>query len=170
LRFLIATPGPNLRGLGHAIVPAAIVRVAAAPPTSGPAPAVVVAQFDLIDCQPGSSHLVLTFDPPDTTAGRARPVAVTGGRLGRIAWIASGAKLPTLQHELIVDMGVDAGLRAGDQVTVFRNADDVGSPTEDAAVATVLRVGPNHSSAIIISQMSPWIRPGMPVRVSAKLP
>jgi hypothetical protein len=94
-----------------------------------------------------------------------RLTTVTNGPRGRVAWVASEAQLPTLQHALILDIGAAAGVRVGDRLTIYTENEGA-----VAASADVVRVDARSSTAIIVRQSLGTLAPGLPVRVTEKLP
>jgi hypothetical protein len=166
-RFLLARRGPSLPGLGDVVFPTAIVRTTGPVAPDGVAPAEVVAQFDVVTCQ----DPVLPFEVP-TPVPAGVPAPVASGAVAHVVFVASEALLPTLQHVLIVDFDASAGLRPGDQLTVFSDPAmaPAGTAPVEVAVAIVVRVGPRAASALVIRQTQPAIRAGLPARITAKLP
>jgi len=167
VRLLIARPGPALADLGRLVTPTGIARVARAAETNAAPIADIVAQFDTLSC----GDLLLPLEMPASPSG-ARVVPVANGPVGSVAWVASTALLPSLQHRVVINLGVAAGLQPGDQVTLFAPArgDSSGLGARPIAVATVLRVGARASTAVIIQQTRASIDVGTRVRVTAKLP
>lgn len=164
-RFVLARRGEVVAELGEVMVPTAIVRVIA-PSAAGAGVSVeILSQFELASCD----DLVLPIEVA-TTSAATRPVAVLGGAMGRVIWVARGALLPTLQHHIIVDIGAGAGLSPGAQVTVVSGPETAPPGVQEVAIATIVRVGQRTSSALVIRQTRPLIQPGMSVRVTAKLP
>ncbi len=165
-RLLAAHVGPQLEGLGTVMVPTGIVRVDSG--GAGTATrATVLAQFGTMSCSDQLFPLAL---PADTTP--AHPVPVSNGATGEVVWIGSSALLPSLQYDVIVNLGTLSGVKPGDQVTLLGpvGEDTAALHSGEIAVATVLRVGLRTATAKIIRRQRGDIAPGMPVRVSAKLP
>jgi hypothetical protein len=166
-RLLVARPGPMLGDLGRLVTPTGIARITQPASANASAVAQIVAQFDTLSC----GDLLLRLEVPRTTL-EAKPAAVSSGPAGSVVWVASTAVLPSLQHRVIIDLGAAAGLKPGDQVTLFSPArmDSGGTGADRVALATVLRVGSRASSALIVRQARAGISIGTPVRVTAKLP
>lgn len=156
-RFLLTRHGPALPG-GTIVIPTAIVRVRE---PGQPVKADIVAQFDVVSC----SDQVVPLNLP-ATGGTVRPRSVSSGPAGSVLWVARESLLPTLQHYVLLDLGTVAGVRPGDQVTVF----DPANPDAPAAVTTIVRAGERSSTAVIIDQTRATIVSGAPARVTAKLP
>lgn len=157
-RVVLARSGPYLAG-GQVVIPTAVVRVRTPGP---PVEAAIVSQFDVVSC--ADAH-VLPLQLPSVPES-ARPIAVTGGAEGTVVWVPGEALLPTLQHYVIFDLGSAAGVRPGDQVTVY----DPSDPEAVAAVTTVLRTSSHSATAVIIDQVRARISSGARARVTAKLP
>ena len=75
---------------------------------------------------------------------------------------------------MIIEGGSDSGMRAGDQVMFYREQrttrDGIVLPESEIAIAQVVRVTPQASTAIIIHQSFAGIHQGTRGRVSAKMP
>ena len=103
-----------------------------------------------------------------------RPSAVTGGAETAVLWVAGETVLPSLQSYLVIAGGSGTGIRAGDQVTLYRQrrttADGIVLPETEIAVAQIVRVTPQAASALIIDQSYAAIHEGTRARVSAKMP
>jgi len=82
--------------------------------------------------------------------------------------------LPSLQSYVVVAGGSAAGMRSGDQITFYRERrlsdDGVALPETDIAVAQIIRVTANASTALIIDQTHGAIEEGTVARVTAKMP
>jgi hypothetical protein len=155
-RWLLVRRGPLLAGLGPVVVPTGVVRL-----TSASAPeAEIVAQFDAMSC---SDAVLPAVAVPATPRGR--PVPVTNGAAGVVAWIASESLLPTLQHALILDLGSGSGARPGDRVTVYGT-----NGTSVVATADIVRVDGRSATALVVRQSLGSLATGLRVRVTEKLP
>jgi LysM domain len=164
-RFLVARVGPELRHLGPILIPTGIVRVDSGAHGNVLAVAQVLSQFATLSCDDRILPLEL---PAETVAANTMPVS--GGATGEVLWVGGSALLPSLQYNLIVNLGSGA-VRPGDQIALLgETSDSAGMPPTQVAVAAVLRVGPRTSTAEIIRRSRGDIAPGTPVRVSAKLP
>jgi hypothetical protein len=156
-RWLLVRRGPRLPELGLVLVPTGIVRLTSHGPTG--ATAEVVAQFDAMACSDVMlSAPVLPATPP------GRLTTVTNGPWGRVAWVASGSLLPTLQHALILDVGGAAGVALGDRVTVH------GANGEVVAQADIVRVDARSATALVVRQSLGSLSVGQRIRVTEKLP
>ena len=164
MRILVARRGPVLDDVGTILIPTGVVRIAG---RTSPQDAEVIAQFDALSCE----DVLVAFELPRDVS-QQRPAAVTSGPAGKVVWVASTAVLPSLQHHVVTNLGSAVGVKPGDQITLFSSAspDSIGARPLEAAVATVLRVGPHASTALIIHQTRAAIAPGTTARVTAKLP
>ena len=161
-RALLVRVGPSVTGVGIVVVPTGVVRATDRIGSLGTVPGVIVAQFDEIL----STDRVLPL-PERDLASSATLSPVTRGATGRVVWIPSGALLPSLQHQVIVDIGERDGVHAGDQLSI---RDRPGQGGVTVAVARVLRVGPRSATALIVRESLPQVRVGMEAVLTGKLP
>jgi hypothetical protein len=74
---------------------------------------------------------------------------------------------------VIISPNAKNGVQVGDEITFIDNStgreDENPAPPVIAAVAQVVRVTPYSATAIIIKQIQPTVRDGMPVRLTGKL-
>jgi len=166
-RYVAVRRGPSLLGVGQVMIPTGVVTVERAQPGQA-VEARVVARFDQLLL---GDELVTMESVPST---ETRPTAVTGGAETAVLWVAGGTVLPSLQSYLVVAGGSASGLRAGDQVTLYRErqmtVDGIVLPESEIAVAQIVRVTPQAASAMIIDQSYAAIQEGTRARVSAKMP
>ena len=155
-RWLLVRRGPLLAGLGPVLVPTGVVRLTSASTSD----AEIVAQFDAMSCN--DAVLPVGALP---TAPHGRPVPVTDGATGVVAWIASESLLPTLQHALILDFGAESGVRPGDRVTVYGS-----NGRAVVATADIVRVDGRSATALVVRQSLGTLATGLRVRVTEKLP
>ena len=158
-RWMLVRRGPVVPGLGVVGTPTGIVRLTSGGTATAAGRAEVVAQFDAISCD--DAVFPMPYLPPPS---RARPTAVSDGARGRVAWVEGGMLLPTLQHAMVVDIGTQAGVRAGDRVTIFAADGTI------AAKANVVRVDPRSATVRLVSQSIGSLTTGLQVRVTEKLP
>jgi hypothetical protein len=82
--------------------------------------------------------------------------------------------LPTIGYYVMISQNSKTGIKVGDEVSFIDNStgpsDDGHAPPVIAGVAQVVRVTPFATTAIIIRQIQPTIRDGMPVRLTGKMP
>ena len=166
-RYVAVRRGPMLVGVGQVMIPTGVVAVERAQPGQA-VEARVVARFEQLLI---GDELVTMENVPTT---ETRPAAVTGGAETAVLWVAGDEILPSLQSHLIVAGGSGSGLRAGDQITLYRErqatVDGIVLPETEIAVAQILRVTPQAASALIIDQSHAAIQQGTRARVSAKMP
>jgi hypothetical protein len=157
-RWLLVRRGPVIPELGTVAIPTGVVRLTSA--VDAAPSAEILAQFDAMSC----TDIILPAEvPPALPRGTLTPV--TDGASGTIAWVASESLLPTLQHALILDMGVESGVKIGDRVTVY-------GATGNAVVASaeVVRVDRRSATALVVRQTLGSLAAGLRVRVTEKLP
>jgi hypothetical protein len=79
-----------------------------------------------------------------------------------------------VQHYVVLSPNASNGVSVGDEFTLIDNTmgrdDPTPAPPTSAAVAQVVKVTPYGSTAIILNQIQPAIKEGMPVRMTAKMP
>jgi hypothetical protein len=99
---------------------------------------------------------------------------VVGGTRGTILYIHDEPVLPSIGHYVIVSLNAKSGVQVGDEVTFIDNStgreDENPAPPVIAGVAQIVRVTPYGATAIIVRQVQPTIRDGMPVRLTGKMP
>jgi len=166
-RYVAVRRGPALLGVGQIMIPTAVVAVERAQPGQA-VEARVVARFDQLLI---GDELVAMETVPTTLP---RPSAVTGGAETAVLWVAGETVLPSLQSYLVIAGGSGTGIRAGDQVTLYRErrttADGIVLPESEIAIAQIVRVTPQAASAMIIDQSYAAIHEGTRARISAKMP
>jgi hypothetical protein len=159
-RWLLVRQGPFLAGLGPVAIPTGVVRLTSPTQSGASAVAEVVAQFGFISC----NDLVLPSPSvPARPTGNLMPVS--NGPRGRVAWVQNESLLPSLAHALIVDIGAAEGVRLGDRLTIY-GADG----RAVVASADVVRVDHRSATVRVAHQSQPSLAPGLPVRVTEKLP
>ncbi|HUQ82537.1 MAG TPA: hypothetical protein VM076_15415 [Gemmatimonadaceae bacterium] len=166
-RYIAVRRGPMLEGVGQVMIPTGIVRVERAQPGQA-AEARIVARFAPMMI---GDQLVSMETAP---SGLPKPVAQANGVQTSVLWIAGEPVLPSLQSYVVVRGGSASGMRVGDQITFsrqrFTDRDGVIQPESPIAVAQIVRVTAQASTALIIDQMSSGPSEGTVARVSAKMP
>jgi hypothetical protein len=166
-RYVSVRRGPALEGIGQVIVPTGIVVVERAQPGQA-VEARIVARFEPVEI--GNELVVMEAAP--TSA--ARPTAQANGTRTSVLWTYGEPVLPSLQSYVVVAGGSASGLRVGDQITFYRErrttADGIVLPESEIAVAQIVRVTAQGSTALIIDQSYGSIELGTAARVSAKMP
>ena len=166
-RYVALRRGPMLEGIGQVVIPTAIVVVDRAQPGLA-VEARIVARFDAVEI--GNELVVM---PPAPT-GAQRPAAQSNGPRTFVLWTSGEPVLPSLQSYVVVAGGTASGMRAGDQITFYRERrttiDGVTLPESDIGIAQIVRVTPQATTALVIDQSYAAISAGTAARVSAKMP
>jgi hypothetical protein len=166
-RYVAVRSGPRLDGVGQVMIPTGIVVVERAQPGQA-VEARIVARFEQVFI----GDRLVSMEP--VPANVPRPTALANGTRTRVLWLEGEPVLPSLQSYLVVEGGAATGLKAGDQITLYRerrtSADGVTLPETSIAVAQIVRVTAQATTALIIDQMQGAIEPGTVARVTAKVP
>jgi hypothetical protein len=86
-----------------------------------------------------------------------------------VRWLDADELLPTLQSFLLLGAGASQGLKAGDEIALYRQAE--GTATEGlVATVRVVRVDRETSAAVVTRQYVPEIAVGLTARRFAKAP
>ena len=166
-RYLAVRAGPRLDGVGQVMIPTGIITVERAQPGQA-VEARIMARFEpmMIGDQ------LVTMDA--VPANLPRPTPQANGMRTSALWLKGEPVLPSLQSYVIVGGGTASGMRIGDQITFYREprtgADGIVLPGTDSAVAQIVRVTAQASTALIIDQMFAGPSEGAAARVSAKMP
>lgn len=165
-RYVSVRRGPTLDGVGQVMEPTGILTVLRA--QSGQAvEALIVARFAPVEI--GDQLVTMEAVP----ANLAKPTATSGARTTAL-WIQGEPVLPSLQSYIIVEGNAASGMRVGDQITFYRERraanDGTVLPESEIAVAQIVRVTAQASTAIILDQSYGAIAEGSVARVSAKMP
>lgn len=166
-RYVALRRGPVLEGIGQIVIPTAIVVVDRAQPGLA-VEARIVARFAAVEI--GNELVVM---PPAPT-GAQRPAAQSNGARTFVLWTLGEPVLPSLQSYVVVAGGTASGMRAGDQITFYRERrktiDGVTLPESDIGIAQIVRVTAQATTALVIDQSYAAIGAGTAARVSAKMP
>jgi LysM repeat protein len=162
-RYLAFTFGPLLAEGEQLMVPTAIVQVesfAAGEPTV----ARIVRQFGEI----ALDQPLIEFNAA-TLNSSASASPISNGATGEVVWVNGDPVLPSIQSYVI--LRVKGGASVGDQFTLIDDKDDPTHPAPPvpAAVAQVVRVTRFAVTAIVLDHDQPTIKPGMPVRLTARM-
>ena len=165
-RYVSVRPGPMLEGVGQIMEPTGILTVLRA--QSGQAvEARIVARFAPVEI--GNQLVTMEAVP----ANLAKPSATSGARTTAL-WVQGEPVLPSLQSYVIVEGNSASGMRVGDQITFYRerrtSSDGTVLPESEIAIAQIVRVTAQASTAILIDQSYGAIGEGSVARVSAKMP
>jgi hypothetical protein len=159
--------GPDLGDFGQVVIPTGILRIEALPSGQGPI-ARIVRQFAEVKLD---QRIIPAPDIPFPT-GTLAPVV--GGTRGRVIYIHGEPVLPSIGHYVLISPNAKSGVRVGDEITFIDNStgreDENPAPAVIAGVGQVVRVTPYATTAIIVRQVQPTIRDGMPVRLTGKMP
>jgi LysM repeat protein len=166
-RYVALRRGPMLEGVGQIVIPTAIVVVDRAQPGQA-VEARIVARYDAVEI---GNELVVMAPAP---TGAQRPAAQANGTRTSVLWTLGEPVLPSLQSYVVVAGGTASGMRVGDQITFYRErratSDGVTLPESDIAIAQIVRVTAQATTALVIDQSYAAIGAGTPARVSAKVP
>jgi hypothetical protein len=159
--------GPDLGEYGQVVIPTGILRIESLPQGQRPI-ARVMKQFGEIKLQ---QELVPAPEIP-FPSGPLSPLG--GGPGGKIVYVHEDPVLPSIGHYVMISPASKSGVHVGDEVTFFDNtvgrADKTRAPAVVAGVGQVVRVTPYASTVIIVRQIQPTIRDGMPVQLTGKMP
>lgn len=165
-RYVAYVLGDDLETVGQLVIPTAILRVERI--TAGqPAVARIVRQF-------GEVRLHQRLVVADAVAAVTRSAQATaGGITGKVIHIHRDPVLPSVQHYVVLSPTSRNGIAVGDEFTLIDDTmgrdDPTPAPPVSAAIAQVVKVTPFATTAIILAQMQPAVREGMPIRLTAKM-
>jgi len=158
--------GPDLGDNGQVVIPTGILRIEGLPPGQRPIARIMKQFAEVMLDQRVTAAPDLAFP-----AGTLSPVV--GGTRGKVVYVHNEPVLPSIGHYVIISPSSRNGVQVGDEITFIDNStgreDDSPAPPVTAAVAQVVRVTPFAATAIIIRQIQPTIRDGMPVRLTGKM-
>jgi hypothetical protein len=177
-RYLAYSEGPIIEGLGQLMIPTGILEVVRVPERiRGPGRDVAgVARVVRLFRYLSEPNRLIPFDPTlAITSGRPRRMLVEGARMAKVRWVVSEPVIPSIQAYVVIDASARDAVRVGDEFAIFepRRSGTEGEPTlpeTPIGVAQVVRSTPYATTAIIVKQHQPAIRPGAHARVSAKTP
>ena len=159
--------GDDLGDFGEVVIPTGILRIESLPSGQGPV-ARIIRQFAEIELDQRLTQAPGISFPTGTIA------PVVGGPRGTVVYVHDDPVLPSIGHYVLVSLNARSGVRVGDQIAFIDNAvganDQTAAPAVVAGMAQVVRVTPFAATVIIISQIQPTIREGMPVRLTGKMP
>jgi hypothetical protein len=155
--------GPDLGDFGQVVIPTGILRIETITPYQRLV-ARIVRQFGEI-----ALEQQLTTAPDLTVpAGRAlTPVAA--GPHGRVIYVHEEPVLASIGHYVLISTNARSGIKIGDEVTFIDNStgdSGTSAPPVAAGIGQVVRVTPYAASVIIVRQVQPTIKDGMPARVT----
>lgn len=176
-QLLAYEPGETMRDgrheLGQVMYPKAIVQLIRANAAGEAAVGRVMRLFGALhpDARliPLDSAMLRAGAAPTINLGDAGPVTT-------LRWVWRGQPLPTKQSYVVLQAGERDGVHVGDRFLIFRprtaSDDDVtpDTPAISIATATVVRVTPQGSSAIVVGHKLPAIEVGMKARATDRVP
>jgi hypothetical protein len=156
--------GPDLGDFGQVVIPTGILRIEALSPGQRPL-ARIVRQLGEIELDQRMTTA------PDITIPNSRALTpVSGGARGRVLYLDGNPVLPSIGHYVLISPNAKSGIKVGDEVAFIDNTTGANSETQAppvvAGIGQVVRVTPYAASVIIVRQVQPTIREGMPVRVT----
>jgi hypothetical protein len=177
-RYLAYHAGPVIEGGGQLMIPTGILEVVRSPERIvGPGRYVAgVARVVRLFANLREPNKLIPYDATvANVTGRPRPMLPRGAPTGRVRWVVNEPVLPSVQSLVIIDISPRAGVRVGDEFTLYaprrRGAEaEPTLPETPIAVAQVLRATPYGVTAVVIGQEQPAIKPGVHARLSAKTP
>jgi hypothetical protein len=177
-RYLAYEPGPVIGGLGQLMLPTGILEVVRSPErVRGPGRDVAgVAKIVRLFRALSEPNRLVPFDTTlARVSGRPRRMLPSGALVSRVRWVVNEPVLPSVQAYVVLDARASNGIRVGDEFSLFepRRSGAEGEPTlpeVPIGVVQVVRVTPHATTAVVLSQRQPAIRPGVHARLSAKTP
>lgn len=169
-RYLAYRLGPIIENQGQIMIPTGVVEVVESPRAGAPAVAKIVRSFNEMN----STDRLIALD----TAGIGRtdqPVPVTDGAQTVVRWVFGEPVLPSVQNYLILGATSRQGLKAGDELLLYRprpKPEEFQATDPPVAIgkAQVVRSTAYGVTAIVVGQVQPSIQEGMPARVIARMP
>jgi LysM domain len=158
--------GPDLGDNGQVVIPTGILRIEAITPGQRPVGR-IVRQFGEIKLEEGLTTA------PDIIIPTGVLSAVAGGAHGSVVYVHEEPVLPSIGHYVLISANTTNGVKVGDEVTFI---DESSGPAEGpappviAGAGQVVRVTRFASTVIILRQIQPTIRDGMPVRITGTTP
>ena len=163
--YMSYTLGERLGEFGQVVIPTGLLRIEALPAGQSPV-ARIIRQYGEIELD----QRVITAPALPFPSGALSPVS--GGARGKILYVHGDPVLPSIGHYVVVSLN-SKSVNVGDQITFVDNTageDDSPAPAVVAGVGQVVRVTPFAATTIVIKQLQPTIREGMPVRLTGKMP
>ncbi len=157
--------GENLGEFGQVVIPTGILRIEALPAGQNPV-ARISRQYGEIELE----QRLITAPALPFPSGTLSPVG--GGVRGKVLYVHGNPVLPSIGHYVVVSLN-SRNVNVGDQISFLDNTvgdDDTPAPAVIAGIGQVVRVTPFAATTIIVRQLQPTIREGMPVRLTGKMP
>ncbi len=166
-RVIVARDGTEIPDIGRVVEPTGVLRIDS---VAGPGRAIAVIERQFGTITPGEG----IFAPGQSfEATSTRPVRGDYPLTAKLVWIQGAPRLPSVQAYVVLGASESQGVKMGDQFTLLDDrsrADGRPAPVEGTATVTIVRVTSIAATGIVVSQMQPEIRVGMPTRLSAKMP
>lgn len=170
-KFITYQLGETIDDFGTVVIPTALLQVVRAPRNGEAAIVEVLEAY-------GAMNADAPVIPLDTAGAgaTARPSTYGDTRTTKVRAIWRPAVLPSLDYEVLFDLGAGDGMKIGDEIQIFRPREaaiqDERPAIPEVAIATgqVVRVTRQGSTARITSQQQPAIRVGESVRLTARMP
>jgi hypothetical protein len=158
--------GPDLGDNGQVVIPTGILRIEEIRPGLRPV-ARIIRQFGEIKLEEGLTTV------PDIIIPAGVLSAVAGGARGNVVYVHEEPVLPSIGHYVLISPNSRNGVKVGDEVTFIDNSAGPAAgpaPPVVAGAGQVVRVTRFAATVIILRQIQPTIRDGMPVRVTGTTP
>jgi hypothetical protein len=155
---------------GQVVIPTGVLQVVKAGVGPEATTARIVQEFGNVRLRQGVLPL-----PAAVAASPTPPSPVDDGIVTHVEWVSDDAVLPGVQYYVALAASEHDGVHVGDRFTIYRPPTHVGEgttvlPEVEIAVVQVVRVTARGSTALVIDQTQPAIRPGVAARLSAKAP
>ncbi len=155
---------------GQLVIPTGVLQVVRPGVGAEATTARIVQEFGDVRLRQGVLAL-----PAPVAASATPPSPVDDGMVTRVVWVSDQAVLPGVQYYLALAASEHDGVHVGDRFTIYRPAKRLEEsttvlPESDIAVVQVVRVTAHGSTALVIDQTQPAIRPGVAARLTAKAP
>jgi LysM repeat protein len=170
-RLLVFAPGAELSGGAQVMQPTGILEVERA--AEGEAATVrIVQQFGYVEV--GQRVVPLQRF---TMSTEARPEPVEGGLESEVTAVPTRAVLPTVGYYVILSATAREGVDVGDVFMLYRPRTSTAVaggttatlPEEPIALAQVVKVTERGTTAMIVDQRHPAVKPGVHARLTAKI-
>ena len=165
--LVVARTDATIIDVGRVVEPTGMMRIDSLG-SGNHAIATIVKQFAAI--VPGQSILPPGRSFESTTV---RPITGEYPVSAKLLWVKGSPRLPSVQTYVVLSAAEAAGVRLGDQFTLFNEgvfSDGTPAPLAATAKITIVRVTPFAATGIVVHQTLPEIRVGMPSRLTAKMP
>jgi LysM repeat protein len=163
--FIAFRMGPSVDGR-DVVVPTGVIRVDEI--ASGRAPtATLVREFESVT----QEHRLMPYAA--WSADSLRPVPVNNGRTTRLIGVFGNELAPSLQNFVFFPLSTRDGVKPGDQLQLYREAQRDGGttiPEIELAMVTLVRVTDQGATGIVLTQTSSRFEAGTAARIVARMP